>query len=267
MRNTASIFTLAAIAISSGVHQAAAAQEAAKGPISLSANVAFATDYRFRGVSQTENDFAVQGGFDASHDSGFYVGSWASNLSGWGTFGGSNTELDLYGGYKTEFSAVTVDGGVIWYVFPSGADNTSYGEIYASLAHALGPAEVKIGANYAFKQSALSLNGSKEDNIYIYGEAGADISGAPLSVTAHLGYSDGNPGAGPNGWVASPTGEYLDWSLGVSLALPWGPIALSATYVDTDISKSEAAAFQLINSGYRYGIGKATGVFAITAEF
>lgn len=259
--------SFAFIACLGSVSAAAHDEPPATGPVSFSANVALATDYRFRGISQTENDLALQGGFKASHEYGFYVGTWASNLSGWGTFGGANLELDLFGGYTTDLGPVTIDGGVIWYVFPQGSDNTSYGEFYGSLARAVGPATVTLGANYAFKQSALSLAGAKEDNIYVYAKAGAAIENSPVSLSAQLGYSDGNAGAGPNGWVASPTGTYLDWSAGVSVALPWGPISLSATYYDTDISRSEAAAFQLINPGYRFGIGAATGVFAISAAF
>lgn len=259
--------TLAVAAIFSPLAGAHAAADDAAPPISFSASVGIATDYRFRGISQTENDLALQGGFKASHGSGFYVGTWASNLSGWGTFGGANLELDLYGGYATEIGGVGADFGVIWYVFPQGASNTSYGEFYGSLSKAAGPASFTVGANYAFKQSALSLAGEKEDNIYVYAKTKAAIDGTPLSLNAQIGYSDGNAGAGPNGWVASPTGSYFDWSAGVSVKLPWGPLSMSATYVDTDISRSEAAAFQLINPGYRYGIGAATGVFALTAEF
>ncbi len=260
-----SLASIACVLIASGA--AVAEDEAAEGPITLSANVTIATDYRFRGISQTENNLALQGGFKASHESGFYVGAWASNLSGWGTFGGANIELDLFGGYTTEIGTVTVDSGVIWYVFPQGSDNTSYGEIYGSLARGFGPATVTVGANYAFEQSALSLAGDEQDNIYVYAKAGAAIEDSPVSLSAQIGYSDGNAGAGPNGWVASPTGTYLDWSAGISVALPWGPVSLSATYYDTDISRSEATAFQVINPGYRYGIGAATGVFAITASF
>jgi uncharacterized protein (TIGR02001 family) len=262
---TLNLVLLAAIAAPFGA--AAEDEPSTKSSISLTANVTIATDYRFRGVSQTENDLALQGGFKAAHESGFYVGTWASNLSGWGTFGGANLELDLFGGYSTDIGSVTVDGGVIWYVFPQGSDNTGYGELYASLARGFGPSTLTVGANYAFKQSALSLAGDKEDNIYVYAKANAEIEDSPITLNAQIGYSDGNPGAGPNGWVASPTGSYFDWSAGVSVALPWGPISLSATYVDTSISRSEAAAFQLINPGYRHGIGAATGIFAITASF
>jgi len=244
-----------------------AEEEATTGPFTFSANVTIASDYRFRGISQTENDFALQGGFDVSHESGFYVGTWASNLSGWGTFGGANTELDIYGGYTTEVNGLALDGGVIWYLFPAGLDNTSYGEFYGSVGKSVGKVDLTVGANYAFSQSALSLNGENEDNIYVYGDAGVGLGSSPFSLSAHLGYSDGNAGQGPNGWVASPTGSHLDWSFGISFALSGTPLEMSITYIDTDIGEEEAAAFSLINPGYRFGIGKATAVFAITGSF
>lgn len=240
--------------------------EEAEGPFVFSANISFASDYRFRGISQTENNFAIQGGFDVAHESGFYAGTWASNLSGWGTFGGSNTELDFYAGYGTEIDGVAIDAGVIWYIFPAGLSNTSYGELYGSVGKTFGGVDLSVGANYAFSQSALSLNGDNEDNIYLYGDAGFGLGESPFSVSAHFGYSDGNAGAGPNGWVASPTGTFTDWSIGVSYDLP-GPLEASVTYVDTDIGRDEAAEFALVNSGYRFGIGRATAVFAISASF
>ena len=259
------VSTLAALITLSG--QSAMALQDDDGPISFSANVTFASDYRFRGISQTENDFALQGGFDVTHESGFYIGTWASNLSGWGTFGGSNTELDIYGGYATEINGLAIDGGIVWYIFPAGLDNTSYGEVYGSVGKSFGPVDLAVGANYAPEQSALSLDGEDEDNIYVYGDAGFDLGSSPFSVSAHLGYSDGNSGQGPNGWVASPTGSHVDWSLGVSYDIPWGPLEASITYVDTDIGREEAEAFAVINPGYRFGIGAATAVFAITGSF
>lgn len=79
--------------------------EAAPPPaITISGSASIASDYRFRGVSQTDRHMAVQGGITLSHESGFYAGTWASNLAGWGTFGGSNMELDLIGGFKTLLS-------------------------------------------------------------------------------------------------------------------------------------------------------------------
>ena len=266
IRGILSIIAMASVATSAGT-AFAETEEAADSAFTFSANVTIASDYRFRGISQTENNFAIQGGFDLSHESGFYIGTWASNLSGWGTFGGANTELDLYGGYGTEIGNFALDGGVIWYLFPAGLDNTSYGELYASIGTSLAGVDLTVGANYAPPQSALSLDGENEDNIYVYGDAGIGLGSLPVALSAHLGYSDGNAGQGPNGWVASPTGTFLDWSIGLAYALPFAPLEVSVTYVDTDIGREEAAEFALINPGYRFGIGRATAVFAISGSF
>ncbi|HEC00611.1 MAG TPA: hypothetical protein ENI91_02845, partial [Sphingomonadales bacterium] len=61
----------------------------------ISANISMLNDYRFRGVSLNDEGFAIQGGFDWSHESGFYVGTWASNIS---DFNGASIESDFYGG-------------------------------------------------------------------------------------------------------------------------------------------------------------------------
>ena len=75
----------------------------------ISGNVALTTDYRFRGISQTDRNPAVQGGFDWSHDSGFYLGTWGSNVD----FAGS-LELDYYGGYANNINDnLAYDVGVI----------------------------------------------------------------------------------------------------------------------------------------------------------
>ena len=92
--------------------------------ITVSANVAMVTDYRFRGVSYSGGDFAIQGGFDIAHSSGFYVGTWASSLdpvsSGYG-----NTELDIYGGYSGAISdTISFDVGILYYLYPSASGDT-----------------------------------------------------------------------------------------------------------------------------------------------
>ena len=80
---------------------AAQAEETAPPPPNtVSGSVALVSDYRYRGVSQSNGGAAVQGGITVSHESGAYAGFWGSNLAGWGTFGGPNLELDLIAGYK-----------------------------------------------------------------------------------------------------------------------------------------------------------------------
>jgi uncharacterized protein (TIGR02001 family) len=83
----------------------------------FSGNVAYTNDYRFRGISQTDEDMAVQGGFDIDFGNGFYAGTWASNVQ----FGGS-IEIDWYGGYAGEVNDdLSYDIGYMYYSYPSDA--------------------------------------------------------------------------------------------------------------------------------------------------
>src|ERR1700755_3440562 len=101
---------LIAGALMASVAPAAMAQEA----VTITGNVALATDYAFRGISQTSQNPAIQGGFDAAFgSSGFYAGTWGSNVA----FGGS-LELDVYAGWKTTLGPVGLDIGVIDYLYP-----------------------------------------------------------------------------------------------------------------------------------------------------
>ncbi|TAD83127.1 MAG: hypothetical protein EAY70_02630, partial [Sphingomonadales bacterium] len=86
-------------------------QEEATPAITISGAATLTSDYRFRGVSQSDEGMAVQGGITVSHESGFYVGAWGSNLAGWGTFGGANMELDLLAGFKFPVGEGTLDTG------------------------------------------------------------------------------------------------------------------------------------------------------------
>ena len=193
------------------------------GPIEISANVALTTDYRFRGVSFSGEDIAIQGGFDVAHESGFYVGAWASSLEDSALYG--NSELDIYAGWSGDVATgLSIDAGVLYYIYPNGNDlvgDSDYFEPYASITAALGPVEATVGAAYAPEQgSALT-----DDNIYVYGDLGAGIPDTPISLSAHLGYSDGSLDYG--------SGGYLDWSLGASVS--YDILTFGVAYVDTDL--------------------------------
>jgi uncharacterized protein (TIGR02001 family) len=244
--------------------------------ITVSGSATLASDYRFRGVSQSDKEMAVQGGLTVSHESGLYVGTWASNLSGWGTFGGANMELDLIGGYKAKLSDhLGLDVGLTWYMYPGGADDTDFAEPYVKLSGATGPATLTAGLAYAPKQYALAnvsnapnSRGQKQDNLYLWGDGAFAIGGTPLTAKAHIGYSDGNPGLGPNGTSVAPTGTYWDWSLGMEAA--WRNLTLNVSYVDTDITRAESVALQPNFSKGQDGRGSiANGavVASLTAAF
>ena len=202
--------------------------------LKASGSVALVSDYRFRGVSQSNNGFAVQGGITVNHESGVYGGFWASNLAGWGTFGGPNLELDLFAGVKLPVGAGALDLGGTFYQFPGGAALTSFFEPYAKLSGSVGPVGLTAGVAYAWSQRSLgnwsnhpdSMAGDKGDNFYAWGDGAIGVTGTPVTLKAHIGYSTGNPGLGPNGTSVAPTGA--DYVI--------GPVTLGVAYVDTDIS-------------------------------
>ena len=268
---------IAAAALAAGLFPvAASAQEEERQAVTLSGSATLASDYRFRGVSQSDKEMAVQGGLTVAHESGLYAGVWASNLSGWGTFGGANMELDLIGGYKASIAEnATLDVGLVWYMYPGGADESDFAEPYVKLTGTTGPATLTAGVAYAPKQYALAnvsaapdSRGQKDDNLYLWGDGAFAIAGTPLTAKAHIGYSDGNPGLGPNGTRVAPTGRYWDWSLGMDAT--WRNLTLNISYVDTDIGKAEAARLQPNFSKGGDGAGSiadAAVVASVTAAF
>lgn len=261
----------------------ASAQEEVAPDVTISGSVALVSDYRFRGVSQSDKDFAIQGGVTLTHKSGLYGGFWASNLAGWGTFGGPNLETDVILGYKREVAdGATVDIGVTYFMYPGGADKTDFFEPYVKLSGTAGPVSLTAGVAYAPKQQALgrwyrtgaefgtgvpSAPGDKEDNLYVFGDAAAPLGGTPFTLKVHLGYSDGNRGLGPNGTSIAPTGSYLDWALGLDTT--WKNLTFGILYVDTDISRAERLPllpnFGTVATGG--SISDAAVVFSVGATF
>ncbi len=252
--------------------------------LTVTGSAALVSDYRFRGVSQSDEDLAVQGSVTVTHGSGLYGGFWASNLAGWGTFGGANLELDLLAGYKFKpTEAATLDVGLTYYLYPGGADETDFFEPYVKLSGTHGPVNLTAGVAYAPKQQALGRYyfdgasaangvfddpGDKEDNLYLWGDASAGLPGTPLTAKAHLGYSDGNRGLGPNATSVAPTGRYWDYSVGLDAT--YENLTVGVSYVDTDISRREAAYLQPSFSNGQDGTGSiadGTFVFSLSAAF
>jgi len=275
------LFASATVALAIGVSAPAFAEEASS-PFTISGSATIASDYRFRGVSQSNKAMAVQGGMSVKHETGIYAGVWASNLSGWGTFGGSNTELDIYGGYSVNVSGVTLDVGLTWYMYPGGADITDFAEPYVKVSGSYGPVNLLAGVAYAPKQEALGrwyntsaayLTGipdnpnAKDDNLYMWLDANTAIPSTPVTLKAHVGYSDGNPGLGFNGTSVTPTGKYIDWQLGADVAV--GPLTVGVSYIDTDIGKAESAYLVDTFSSTKDGssIAGSTVVVSVTAAF
>src|SRR4029078_2528628 len=120
---------LMAAAVAAGIMPfAGSAADATASPHTLTGNVGLYSQYIFRGLTQTDRKPAIQGGFDYGHSSGFYVGTWASNIS-WlrdsaAYSAGGSGEFDFYGGFKGSIgkSDFTYDVGTLYYYYPGDAN-------------------------------------------------------------------------------------------------------------------------------------------------
>ena len=174
-------------------------------------NVGVVSEYRYRGLSQTNGDPALQGGADYAHSSGFYAGAWATNIS-WIKDNGydGNIELDLYGGYKGAMGAVAYDVGYLRYEYVgnklkdkgAGFANANTDEAYAALTY--GPATLKY--SYAF--SNLFGTADSKGSSYIDLSATFDL-GKGFSLTPHVGMQDFKSNNGVNNDIY----DYTDFAL------------------------------------------------------
>lgn len=188
-----------------------AQMEVAGGETAL--NAALKSDYRFRGVSKSNNDIAVQGGIDWYHNSGFYLGAFGSSVS---DFRGSDVETNFYGGYSTESNGIIYDLGVTAYVYPGGT-NATYFETYGSVGVDFGLLTSAVGLSYMPSQN----NNGNQDNFYFFNDTRATVPDTPFSIDLHLGYEDGF--FGDSKW---------DWRVGTSVGFE--QFELGVSYVDTN---------------------------------
>lgn len=198
--------------------------------VTVSGNLALVTDYRFRGVSLSGGDPAVQGGITLTHASGFYAGAWASSIDDGGSDVYGDMELDLFAGWSGAVGeGVTLDAGLLHYTYPTNAAgaHAAYLEPYVTISGTLGPVEAKAGINYAWEH--LSLGG--RDNLYLHTGLSAGIPQTPFTLTAHLGYTEGALAPPLLAGAADDTG--FDWSLGVS-ATVLGAVTLGVSYTGVD---------------------------------
>lgn len=217
-----SILKLAALSVAIGAMavcapvfaQEEAAAEEASGPISVTGGVAVVSDYRFRGVSLSDKDFAVQPYVTISHESGFYVGAWGSNLA---ENTGDDVEIDLYAGFAGG-DALTYDIGATYYVYP-GVSSFNYVEFTGKLGTTLGPATVGVQLSYVPSQD----NTGNSDNIYYGTNASIAIPNTPITLTGSMGIEDG---------VFAGADEKVDWSLGATAAV--SVFTVGVAYVDTN---------------------------------
>lgn len=193
----------------------------------LSFNVSAVNEYRYRGLSQSRLQPALQGGLDYAAPNGFYAGAWASTIRWIKDAGGrADVELDLYGGYKAEVApGLTLDVGALQYVYPSndmgkvsGFVNADTLELYVALSY--GP----VTAKYSHSLSHLFGTPDSKGSGYLDISATLDL-GQGYSLVPHVGHQR---------VARNSIYSYTDWSLTVSkdaAGFTWG---LGAVGTNTD---------------------------------
>jgi hypothetical protein len=233
--------------IASAVAAAIAAPLEAQSPHSLTGNVALVGDYRFRGLSQTYTQPAIQGGVDYASTIGAYVGAWGSNVSGNQFLNGGSLELDLYGGYRWTPGKVGLDFGLQYYWYPRARYNIDPGDRYNT-------AELYAGVRYAqftakYSHALTNLFGMKTGTIGGYCGISADGSAATTNCLG-TGSSKGSGYLDLTGTFDVAVGmslgmhygrqyvrsyaplSYADYKIG--LTRPFGAVTLGAAVVGTD---------------------------------
>lgn len=220
---------IVAAALSFSATPAHAQQKVESLGLTITTQLTLATDYLFRGVSQTQTGPAIQGTLDIEHDWGLYVGGFASNVD-FAAPADANIEMDALFGYRREIFGIKWDLGAIYYAYPGASDRPftlNYWEIALKASYEFGPVTVLGAVNY-------SPDFQLESGPALYTEAGLDVK-LPFEfvVSGRAGYQsiDNNTRFG--------LPDYWNWSLAVSREL-YG-FTLAVGYYDTDISKRECA--------------------------
>jgi uncharacterized protein (TIGR02001 family) len=239
----------------------------------ITANVTVVSDYRYRGISQSNFKPAIQGGFDYAHESGFYIGNWNSSIS-WisdaATTAGANVsapiEMDFYAGFKKELigEGFASDLGVLQYYYPtsglpSGATNPNTTEIYAAQNFTFGP--VTGFAKFSYAVTTLFGFAQSAGSYYPDLTANYDTGIWGLSVNAHVGYQKV---AGQQVVAGTPTASYTDWKLGLTKDFGGG-LSLAAAYIGTNAAKTGSTYAYQSPSGKN--LGGSTGIVSLTKTF
>jgi len=242
------LYLAAAVAAAAAAPTAGFAQAAAPAsPHTFTANVGLFSEYVFRGIKQSGGQPAVQGGFDYSHASGFYLGTWASSISwlqDFKTYERSSVEWDFYGGYKGTFAGTDFgyDVGTLYYWYPGkkvpGANSADTWEIYGALTWKFLSAKLSYSLTDYFGAKPNANGDSTDGTLYLDFSFNYPIPNTAFSVNAHFGILD-VANDGDDGDTVNTLGKvsYNDWKLGAAYLVPAGPLKdleIGAYYADSD---------------------------------
>lgn len=188
------------------------AQEEAAAPLDISFSLTAVTDYRFRGVSLSNNNPAIQPQISVNHESGAYLTLWGSNVA---ENGGDDVELDVTAGIARDVGALTVNAAAVYYVYP-GASEFNYVEFLGSVGTAIGKGNVSVNLAYAPTQDNIG----DQDNVYV-SVSGTHPLGDVVTLNGSFGIEDGAFGD-----------KKKDWSVGADVDAG-NDFVVGLKYVDT----------------------------------
>lgn len=202
---------------------AGAADAAVTSPVT--ANVTLASEYVYRGISQTREKLALQGGFDYAHSSGLYVGTWGSNIS-WITdvepAATSNLELDVYAGYKGSINSdISYDVGVLHYdypgSYPAGFTSADTDELYVAGSYKM------FTLKYSHSISNLFGYANSKNSSYLDASANFEVMSG-LTLGLHAGHQK---------IKNSSDFDYTDYKISLTKDFGGG-LSVSGAYIDTN---------------------------------
>ncbi len=230
-------------------------------PGNFSGKFGVISDYTFRGLPQSGENAAIQGSFDYTHDSGFYFGTWGSNVD-YGAANDANLEADIYSGYTFEYGMFDFNVGGVYYVYP-GAESSfelDYYEYQTAITTDFDYASVTgsvnytpdftggLGEGYYYKgtvnvpvlknfgiinepiQGVLGIIDSPFKNYGILSKGYGFISNE-MGVFASIGRQT----------VKNNTGfiypDYNDWAVGANFSFKG--FDMTVQYVDTNLSETQ----------------------------
>jgi uncharacterized protein (TIGR02001 family) len=254
---------LLAVAVASAfaLPGAVLAAEAAS-PHTITGNLSFVSDYSFRGLSQTLEEPAIQGGFDYAHSSGLYLGTWASNVSQ-SLYFPANMEWDFYGGWAKTFGDFGVNVGALLYYYPGG--EPAPGEKYDTTEIYVGGSWKWISAKLSYAVSdffggnettfPVTFSGGSDGSMYMELNATYPINDA-FSITAHVGQQT------VEGTAPGVDLDYTDYKIGVNYL--WSGFNFGLAYKDTDAAE---AYYTYINGTESVFIGDSAVILSVGKTF
>jgi len=250
---------------------APAVSVAADSPHTLTGNVGLYSQYIFRGLTQTNKEPALQGGFDYSHSSGFYAGTWMSNVSWLRDFGtytaGGSLEMDFYGGFKGTITGdLGYDVGILQYYYPG---DVAVGSFKADTLELYGALTWKwLSAKYSHSINKKTFGVNDSEGTYYFDLSANFPVTDKLTLSAHYGIQKfkGTSNACGANTSNDLCASYDDWKVGASYALPQG-FTIGGFFTGTDMTAAQKAFYTTPAGAGSRLLGKDTFTAFISKSF